>query len=291
MIIFLFLLVFGLSFGSFVNALVWRVNKQEELEYERPKRLKKNKASNSKLQSPNYSILHGRSMCPNCKHELAAKDLVPVLSWLSLRAKCRYCKKPISWQYPVVEMLTALLFVFSYTFWPADFSQTWQVVAFISWLIVLIGLIALTVYDIKWMILPDKIIFPLIAIAGLSIILQLVFGRPLSDLGGICLAVLIGSGIFWLIYQISKPKGKWIGGGDVKLGFLLGLIVAKPEYSFMLLFLASIIAMLFISPLLIAKKLKKDSKIPFGPFLIAASYIAVLFGSNILTAYKSLFGL
>jgi leader peptidase (prepilin peptidase)/N-methyltransferase len=285
-----FLAVIGLCFGSFVNALVWRLKKQEELEDGRSELAKKHKTPNSKLQTPNFSVLKGRSMCPNCQHQLFAKDLIPVISWLFLRGKCRYCKKPITWQYPAVEIITALLFVLSYVFWPDSLLATrYSLLMFISWLITLVGLIALAVYDIKWMILPDRIVYPLLGLATLSLAIQYLLGRSLGDIYGVAWAVAIGGGIFWLIFQISK--GKWIGGGDVKLGFLLGLIVAKPEYSFLVLFMASIIAMLFTAPLLVAKKLKKNSKVPFGPFLITASIIVVMFGPNILDAYKNLFGL
>ena len=289
LMIIVILVLIGLCLGSFVNALVWRLKKQEELEDSRSELAKKHKTPNSKLLNPNFSILRGRSMCPNCKHQLAALDLIPVFSWIILKAKCRYCHKKISWQYPLVELLMALLFVVSYIFWPTDLQLVWQYVNFVSWLIILVGLVALAVYDIKWMILPDKIVFLLIGIALFSIMIQLLTGRPINDLYGIIWSVIIGGGIFWVIFQVSK--GKWIGGGDVKLGFLLGLLVAKPEYAFLLLFLASLIAMLFTMPLLITKKLKKDSKVPFGPFLITACFITVLFGDSLLNAYKSLLGL
>jgi prepilin signal peptidase PulO-like enzyme (type II secretory pathway) len=281
----------GLCFGSFINALVWRIHMQEELEDRRSELAKKNrsKVSNSKLQNPNYSLFNGRSMCPGCHHKLAAKDLVPLISWLNLKGKCRYCHKPISRQYPAVELITALLFVASWIFWPNELTNAWQYIGFVSWLIILIGLIALAVYDIKWMIIPDRIIYPLIGVAAVTVIIQIFLGRPLTDLAGIALAAVIGGGIFWIIYQISK--GKWIGGGDIKLGFLLGIIVGKPEYAFILLFLASLIALIFVAPLLAIKKLKNNSKIPFGPFLIAASIIVVLFGSTILDFYKRLSGL
>src|SRR3989344_6490262 len=120
------LIVLGLAFGSFVNALVWRLHEQEERAKSKEQRRKKGKAKNtaklsshtSVLSSKDLSILKGRSMCPSCKHGLAAKDLVPVLSWLTLRGKCRYCHKPISIQYPLVELITATLFVISYLLWP-----------------------------------------------------------------------------------------------------------------------------------------------------------------------------
>lgn len=263
--------------GSFINALIWRVHKQEKLS------AKKDKAS-IKLAS-DYSVLRGRSMCPSCHHTLAPKDLVPVLSWLSLRGRCRYCKKPISWQYPFVELLTTLLFVVSYIVWPVMLNSTWQYLSFATWLIALVGLIALAVYDIKWMLLPDKIVWPLIYIILGSLAVQFALGRPINELLDAILACVVGGGFFWVIYQISA--GKWIGGGDVKLGFLLGLLLATPLNAFIMLFLSSLLGMIWIAPLLLTKKITKTSKIPFGPFLIVATVMIVLFGQNIIDLYRS----
>jgi prepilin signal peptidase PulO-like enzyme (type II secretory pathway) len=226
-------------------------------------------------------------MCPNCQHKLAAKDLVPIFSWLWLKGKCRYCKKPISKQYPVMELFVAMMFVISYLVWPINLDSSWQYLNFATWLVVLVGLTALAVYDIKWMILPDRIIYSLIAIIIISIIFQFALGRPAKDMTEIILSAVIGGGLFWLLYQISQ--GKWIGGGDVKLGFLLGLLVAKPKLAFLVLFFASIIGIIWIFPLLIAKKLTKTSKIPFGPFLIVATTIVILYGSHIIHWYQQSF--
>src|SRR5690242_7308270 len=104
------LVVLGLCLGSFVNALVWRLHEQEELKIAKPKGWRK------RLRE--LSIMRGRSMCPHCRYQLAVVDLVPVVSWLSLRGKCRYCSKPIGWQYPVVEAGVAVLFALSYVWWP-----------------------------------------------------------------------------------------------------------------------------------------------------------------------------
>jgi leader peptidase (prepilin peptidase) / N-methyltransferase len=106
--------ILGLCLGSFVNALVWRIYQQEQAghrEKVRGRSKKNNKLSaHSSDLSRSLSILQGRSMCPSCKHELAAKDLVPILSWLQLKGRCRYCQKPISVQYPLVEVATAVMY-------------------------------------------------------------------------------------------------------------------------------------------------------------------------------------
>jgi prepilin signal peptidase PulO-like enzyme (type II secretory pathway) len=211
------MVLLGLCFGSFVNAWVWRLHEQSK-----PK--KKRAASDNEL-----SITRGRSMCPYCKHTLAVKDLLPVISWLTLGGKCRYCKKPISWQYPLVETLTALLFVIAYLSWP-DSLNNWsfgvlQIAVFLSAIVV--GM-ALAVYDFKWMLLPDKLVkifssFALIY-AGLHMVNS---DNTLSTVFQLVLSVFVSGGIFYVLYQISN--GKWIGGGDVKLGFPLGLFLLTPS--------------------------------------------------------------
>jgi len=115
------LVVFGLALGSFVNALVWRVREQT-------KEGSKKKPDSKYLKK--LSVSKGRSMCPNCHHELTAKDLLPVISWLGLKGKCRYCRKSISAQYPLVELATAGLFAASYLLWPEDINGG-QVLLFI----------------------------------------------------------------------------------------------------------------------------------------------------------------
>ncbi|MBP7834828.1 prepilin peptidase [Candidatus Saccharibacteria bacterium] len=270
------LVLLGLIIGSFINAWVWRLSKQID-ENGEPKKL-------TAKQKKDLSIVTARSMCPDCKHELGVLDLVPVFSWLILGGKCRYCKKPISKQYPTVELITAILFGLSAYFWV--FTYSWQYVALVTWLACLVGLVALAVYDIKHLLLPDRIMFIMYGIAGLGLIAQFIFGRPLSDIKNVVSSVLICGGIFWVIYQVSK--GKWIGGGDVKLGFLLGLLIAVPMLSFLMLFLASFLATIVSMPLLLSKKLNRSTKIPFGPFLIASTIITVLYGQHLLDWYTNL---
>jgi leader peptidase (prepilin peptidase) / N-methyltransferase len=282
------LVVLGLALGSFVNALVWRLHEQERGASRGSKvKAKKPKANAKSAQPYSLSIMHGRSMCPKCRHELAAKDLIPIFSWLTLGGKCRYCKKPISVQYPLVEAVAALLFLFSYVFWPNPVTGS-EVAMFVLWLAMLVGLISLVIYDLLWMVLPDKIIFSLMGVAlAQAVIRVFVADKPLIMLLGIILGALVGGGIFYFIFQISK--GKWMGGGDVKLGFLLGIVVASPAASFLLLFLAALSGTIVSLPLLLSHRLTKSSRIPFGPFLIFAAVVVVLSGHSILFWYQKTF--
>jgi leader peptidase (prepilin peptidase)/N-methyltransferase len=270
LMIILALVVFGLCLGSFVNALVWRLHEQSR--------------GNQKLKPQQLSITKGRSMCPKCHHELSAKDLVPVFSWLLLKGKCRYCHEAISAQYPLVELITALLFVASYIWWPVSIKGL-EVPIFVLWLVFLVGLVALMVYDLRWFLLPNRIIYPFSVIAFLMTILSVIHSnRPLVALLNVLLAVIVGGGIFYVLFQLSG--GKWIGGGDVRLGCLLGLVAGTPGRSVMFIFLGSVIGTIVSTPLLVSHRLKHDSAIPFGPLLIVGLIITQLFGASIMHYYR-----
>ncbi len=262
------LAVLGLCFGSFVNALVWRMHERQKTNN------KKQITKNNQL-----SIIHGRSMCPHCHHTLAWYDLLPVVSWLSLKGRCRYCHKPIGWQYPIVEITTALTFIISYLYWPYGFDAA-GITLLVFWLAILVGFMALTVYDLRWFMLPDKIVFPITGLGVLAIVLYVIIaGSP-----GYLIDPLVGGlslfGLFYALFHASK--GTWIGGGDVKLAFLLGLLAGGFLESMLLLFVASIIGTAISLPFLVIKKLKAKSQIPFGPLLIMATFIVYLFGISLL---------
>lgn len=278
------LFVFGLIFGSFVNALVWRLRKQDEIA--NPEiASKKEKRSDKTLARQDLSIARGRSMCPHCHHTLAAKDLVPVFSWLVLRGKCRYCKTPISWQYPLVELLTATMFGLSYVFWPYGFDGVgWA--QFIAWLVFLVGFVALTVYDIRWQELPDRIVWTL---AGLAVAQTVFLAATKHDwrvLLWSVLGVAVISGLFWLLFELSK--GNWIGFGDVKLGVALGLIAGTPLAAILVIFFASVLGTAASIPMLAKTKHKMQLHVPFGPFLITGLIIVYFFGDVIIRWYSNL---
>lgn len=270
------LIVLGLCFGSFVGAVVWRFHEQA-----------KPKGKKSKVDSRELSILTGRSMCPSCRHTLAAIDLLPLLSWLSLGGKCRYCHKPISGQDPLTELALAALFVLSYVYWPMAFNNV-GVALFVFWLTFLVGLTALLIYDLKWMILPNKLVYPLLWLAVIQVLIKVViFQDGLDGLMEAVWGLLIGGGLFYALFQLSA--GKWIGGGDVKLGALLGLIVGGPVAATLVIFIASFIGTIVSVPLLAINRLKPTSRLPFGPFLIAATVIVYLFSAGIVSWYKNQF--
>lgn len=289
--IYFVLIFFGLALGSFVNALVWRVHQQEEAESRKQKAKSKNTAYS--IQSTEYSILKGRSMCPSCKHELAAKDLIPVLSWLSLGGKCRYCKKPIHWQYPLVEVITAGLFVASFVFWPehlcikdASTENIFNVIEFGAWLVTLTGLIALFIYDLKWMILPTRIIFPLVVIAAAVVAWEGIVLETFQPIVDSTIGAVLLGGFFYLLFMVSD--GKWIGGGDVRLGVLMGILLG-PALSLLALFIASLLGSIITIGLMIGTKMSRKQQVPFGPFLIAATFIAVIWGQQLIDWYSENF--
>ncbi len=250
----------GLIFGSFVNALVWRLHEGKDW-------------------------LNDRSECTHCHHKLAAKDLVPVLSWLALRGKCRYCHKKID-DTPLVELGTMALFLVSYFFWPVALEGG-GLLRFILWLVFSVGFIALISYDIRWYLLPDKIVFPLAVLAVLQVAaLSTIFGGGWHTALGALTGVLIIAGLFYAIFRISN--GTWIGGGDVKLGLVLGLLAGGPLQAVILLFAASFSGMVAALPMLITGKAGRKTQLPFGPFLIFGLIVVQLFGTHIAHWYTGL---
>lgn len=277
LVIIILLIVLGLIFGSFVNALVWRVHEQSKLSTKTHKRDK----------TINLSVISGRSVCPDCHHLLGSRDLVPIFSWLSLNGKCRYCKKPISIQYPVVEAVTAAVFIASYIWWPKPLHGL-QVALFVLWLAILIGFVSLSLYDLKWKLLPNLMIYQLAVVAASFAILTIIASNDhLKAIYDCVLALIIGGGIFYVLFQVSE--GKWIGGGDVRLGAILGAIAATPGRSLLFIFIGSLIGSLISLPLMLSGQLKRSSTIPFGPLLIVGAVVTQLFGADILNWYSHLF--
>lgn len=282
----LILLVLGLCMGSFINAFVWRHWRREF--YVAPKAAKTGKKAAAKPKGSavepsarDLSILHGRSMCTHCHHALAANDLVPVLSYVWLRGRCRYCGKRIE-DTPIAELLTPLLFVISYLFWPLAISGA-GLVAFVFWLVFLVGFVALVIYDLRWQLLPYSITVPLAALALVQVIVVAAVKEDWSALLGPLWGAGIVGGSFYLLHAVSK--GRWIGDGDIPLGVLLGLLAGGPGNAFLVIFGASLLGTLVAVPLMATGRADRTSHLPFGPFLIAAAVITVLWGAGIISWY------
>lgn len=255
-----FLGLIGLAFGSFVGALVWRLHEGKD-------------------------FVSDRSECEHCHHKLGVLDLIPLVSWLALRGKCRYCGVKIGISAPVLEVVMAVLFVGSYYVFPLPL-ETWQAwTSFGLWLVYLVGLMALLVYDLRWMILPNVIVFPLMGIAVVESAIRYSLQSsvtPLDWANSVIFGITVLAGLYWVLYTFSK--GKWVGYGDVKLGLFMGIALGF-QRSLLALFLANIIGFLVVLPGVLTGKLKRTTRIPFGPFLIAAFVIAFLFGDKLINSY------
>ena len=263
-IISLFIFILGLIVGSFLNVVICRLYTGEK-------------------------ILFGRSHCPYCKKDLKWFDLIPLVSFISTKGRCRYCGKPISWQYPLVEFATGIIFllIFNFQFSIFNFQNLFTVFYL---LIISCFLIIIFVFDLKHYIIPDKIIYPAIGVAlfyNLFEIWDLGFGWSLGfGHWDFILAAFLASSFFLAIVLISRGRG--MGMVDVKLAFLIGLILGWPNI-LVALFLAFLFGAIVGLLLIIISKKTLKSEIPFGPFLVTGTLIGLFFGDRIIDWYLSLF--
>ncbi|GAX88499.1 prepilin peptidase [Effusibacillus lacus] len=245
----LYAVLFGLLVGSFLNVVSIRFPKGE-------------------------SIVVPPSRCPHCGTRLGILDLVPVFSWLFLRGRCRACKGTIHWQYPVVEAITALLW--GVVAW--RFGWSWETVlglAFVSFLI------PLAVIDIKELLLPNVLTYPLLAVA---IIGRFAIGS--ESLWTYFLGGVLGAGFLLFLWWISPYLfGKeGMGLGDVKLMAGIGVMTGLSG-AILTMFLASLSGLAVGLYLQKSGRLQTGQHMPFGPFLCGGAMIAYLFGESIVAWY------
>lgn len=248
----------GVCLGSFANAAIWRLKVKKD-------------------------IVHDRSECVHCHHKLAAIDLIPVVSWLMLCGKCRYCGKKIE-DSPLVELSVAAYFVGSYLLWPVALDTNYAIFDFALWLSYGVGLAILFVYDLKWYLLPDRVVWPLVALSVVDFVAHgLRIGyTPAQFATEAALALAVVSGFYGALYVVSK--GSWVGFGDVKLGAFMGLVLGW-QAAIISVMLANVIGFLVLLPGLITGKLKRNAQIPFGPFLILGFILAGIFGQRLFDWY------
>lgn len=240
--------VFGLVFGSFYNVVGLRVPKNE-------------------------SIVTPPSHCVSCNRQLTAPDLIPVLSYLFLRGKCRTCGAKVSPIYAVTEILTAGLFAFAT--W--QLGLTWELAVallFISLLVII------NVSDIAYMLIPDKILLFFLPLLILGRILS-----PLQPWWDSVVGALVGFGLLFLIAVISKGG---MGGGDIKLFLLIGLVLGT-VHTLLTLFLASVIGMVIGIIVLKMRGQGRKTPVPFGPSIAIAAIVVYFYGETMIEWYWNLF--
>jgi len=280
--------VFGLVLGSFAGATVWRLRALQLVQDKKDGEDVDAKEYKTLLPLTKSTLEDDRSRCLSCGHQLGLRDLIPLVSWLSTKGNCRYCKKPIGRFEPMIELGVAALFVISYLVWPIELVSVIEILQFGLWLVAGVMLAILFAYDLKWYLLPDVVVFPLIVVAFFIEVLRLIGSTNLvGDLISLVIAIVILSGIYFAIWLGSK--GRWIGFGDVKLGLALALLVGFWPLAFIALFGANLIGCIVVIPGMLAGKLSRTSRVPFGPLLIVGGVIAVLFGQAIVSTYAQAF--
>ena len=261
--VFIFLL--GLVIGSFLNCVVYRLNEKK-------------------------SFVSGRSFCPECKHSLAWYDLVPVFSFVFLKGKCRYCGKPISWQYPIVEISTGSIFLLisNFQFLISNQFSNYQFLINLLYLFTVASLlIIIFIFDLKWYLIPDKVLLWAVGITAAFHLYSFAFNLyPKGQIFDFLFSAFGAAGFFLAIFLLTR--GKAIGFGDVKLAFFMGLFLGWPKIV-TALFLAFLIGAIIGLILIINKKKQMKSEIPFGPFLITGLFIALFWGEPILNFYLNFF--
>ncbi|MEK9154856.1 MAG: prepilin peptidase [Patescibacteria group bacterium] len=294
--VYFLLFIIGLAIGSFINVLTFRYQPNQKLF--------------------DLKIIGGRSHCMHCAKKLSWYELIPILSFLIQLSKCRNCGQKLSFQYPLIEFLTGLIFVlvpysiinsqwfiFKTAQLPGYLAVDYLIIAI--WLAIFLIFLLLSIIDFRHYIIPDRIN---LSLAFLGIILMvikflsqwsmsqwsfikhysLMFGSIDNIWFNHFFAAFIGMAFFGLI--IILTKGKAMGWGDFKLIGALGLIFGWPDI-LMIMFGSFVIGTIFVLPLLVKRQKTMKDIVPFGPFLIVASALVFFFGYNIINGYFQLFNL
>ena len=271
MIIYIFFLgllfVLGACIGSFIDVVCMRAETDEE-------------------------FITTRSHCDSCKHKLAAIDLIPLISFLQLGGKCRYCKAQISRENFIAELLLGILFAFAGISTFPFFRETQQL--FLLVLLLRLSVVGfffyMALYDLKYSTIEAVPVYIFIALITLLLIFIYIanffhfspffYQNYTSFLINHFVTAIVTFIFFLGIYKITKEKG--IGGGDVQISFLIGLILGGKS-TILALYIAFLVGAFFAVSLLIFKKSKMKDAIPFGPFLAIGVIVSILYASQILS--------
>jgi leader peptidase (prepilin peptidase)/N-methyltransferase len=263
--------VIGLMIGSFLNVAIYRIPIMMQRESENYLALENDQPP---PHTERYNLVTPRSACTSCAHKLSLADNIPLLSFALLKARCRYCKARISWRYPSVELLTAVLSAL--VIWHLGSG-----IAGISGLILLWMLIAMSFIDLDTQLLPDELTLPLMWL-GLLINLDGTF-VPLRDaVIGAAAGYIFLWLVYWMFFAATGKEG--IGYGDFKLLAALGAWMGWMMLPLIVL-LSSVVGATVGLLMIALKRHHRDSPIPFGPFLATAGLLALLIGQPIINSW------
>ena len=285
--------VISLLIGSFLNVLVYRLPKMMEREWQQEYQAyfqpdavaSTNKAGAANTPATNdnperFNLAVPRSACPKCHTPIAARDNIPVLSWLLLKGRCRHCKAPISSRYPAVEASTAIMSAL--VAWQYGFGTLALVLIFVTW-----GLIALSFIDIDTMLLPDSLTLPLLWLALVFSLSGSALVNPAQAIIGAAAGYLSLWLVYWGFKLLTGKEG--MGYGDFKLLAIFGALLGWQQLPLIIL-LSSLVGAVIGATMLAIQGRDKATPIPFGPYIAAAGFIALLWGEQLTNAYLSYLG-
>ena len=247
----IFVVILGGLWGSFANVCIYRLPKGK-------------------------GVVSGRSHCPKCKKEIVWQDNIPIISYLILKGKCRKCKRKISSQYPMVEMINILLFLIIYFLFGISLTTILLMILSLSFLITFF-------IDLKHFIIPNSLTFSMMILGFIKSFdpnLDSIFPNYINSLIGGLFGYGIIFSIIFFYKQIRKKEG--MGLGDAKLLAVIGFWFGWIAIPFVL-FLSSIFALVSVIPDLIKKNKKMTSQIPFGPYIILATIFYLVFRNNFIS--------
>lgn len=276
-----FMAILSLLIGSFLNVVIYRLPKMMEDEWQQEYKAYFLSATDTTATPAKFNLAVPRSSCPSCAAPVLARDNIPVLSWLLLKGKCRSCSAPISIRYPLVETLTAILSVV--VAWKLGFGLAAVVLIVTTW-----TLIALTFIDIDKMLLPDQLTLPLLWLALLFSLSSSAFVNPGQAIVGAAAGYLSLWSVYWLFKLLTGKEG--MGYGDFKLLAVFGAFLGWQQLPLIILLSSCVGAVVGVILLSVQGK-NKATPIPFGPYIAAAGWIALLWGEHITNAYLRYLGL
>lgn len=270
--------VLGVLVGSFLNVVILRLPARMAASWEQEAR--EILQLDDEVEPLPPGIVRVRSHCPQCKHALSVMDNIPLVSWLLLKGRCRYCQAKISIQYPIVELLTGVLSaVIVWRMGPGLAALAGLV---FTWL-----LIALSGIDFRTQLLPDQMTFPLLWL-GLLLSLLPMFVPATTAIVGAALGYLSLWSVYWVFKLLTGKEG--MGHGDFKLLAALGAWMG-PGSLLPIVLMSSLIGAIVGVALIMMRKQDRNIPMPFGPFIAAAGWVWFIAGNNLLNGYLHLTGL